>query len=373
VASSLRPLIQALARMMDPAVGGYSQFQLCCRRVMAAARGNDPAELTAGVELLAPLLSQVRGAYSQVALVAGTLVEWGGSPLPLRDVLPRRAAASMEMSELFPGVWATVAGRRPLPDRQDLSAIASTRDRLVTHAGRCGLPTGQAALIAWSWFDVTDWARALIAAMADREFRAAMANRDRIRDAALAMEGQLETVDCLLGLTLVLDDEPLVILDDQLGRGFHLTMSGVGDNFQLHTLLADRLAGQVPGLEPPRPAWVAAATDGELRRPADDPIYRRFRLFDGHGAYVYPEGRPADIQPLDGTRVLVLHPPLAPFAWTGGRFYPRMPPALTLDRLLEPAEAGDWLDRIAPAVETDLMAHGRVPPSPRPSGASGHR
>ncbi len=92
----------------------------------------------------------MRGAYSQVALVAGTLVEWGGSPLPLRDALPRRAAASMEMSELFPGVWATVAGRRPLPDRQDLSAIASTRDRLVTHAGRCGLPAAQAALIAWS-------------------------------------------------------------------------------------------------------------------------------------------------------------------------------------------------------------------------------
>lgn len=98
-----------------------------------------------------------------------------------------------------------------------------------------------------------------------------------------------------------------------------------------------------------------------MRRPASDPIVRRFRLFDGHGAYVFPEGRPADIQPLDGTRVLVLHPPLAPLGWTGGRFYEHMHPALTLDRELDPAEAAGWLSRIAPAVQDDMMAWGRIP------------
>jgi hypothetical protein len=57
--------------------------------------------------------------------------------------------------------------------------------------------------------------------------------------------------------------------------------------------------------------------------------------------------------------VLVLHPPLAPFGWSGGRFYPRMRPALTLDRVMDSAETNGWLDRIAPAIQTDLMAHGR--------------
>lgn len=64
---------------------------------------------------------------------------------------------------------------------------------------------------------------------------------------------------------------------------------------------------------------MAAATDAPSRRPLTDPILRRFRLFDGLGSYVFPEGRPADIAPLDGTRVVVLHDPLGRFGWTGGR------------------------------------------------------
>lgn len=46
---------------------------------------------------------------------------------------------------------------------------------------------------------------------------------------------------------------------------------------------------------------------------------RRFRLFDGHGDYVYPEGWPANIKPLDGVRVLVLHPPNGNYGWNNGR------------------------------------------------------
>jgi hypothetical protein len=147
-------------------------------------------------------------------------------------------------------------------------------------------------------------------------------------------------------------------LDHASRRGFHLTMSGVGDNFQLYTLLADRLAGhgqESPfGLESPKPEWVAAATDSPL--PPTDPILRQFRLFDGLGYYVFPEGHPADIAPLDGTRVVVLHAPLGRYGWTSGRIYLHMTPTLTLDRFLEPAEAADWLARVLPARETDLMS-----------------
>ena len=40
-----------------------------------------------------------------------------------------------------------------------------------------------------------------------------------------------------------------------------------------------------------------------------------------------------------------------------------MLPTLTLDRVMDPAEAGTWLGRVAPATQTDLMALGRIPPS----------
>ena len=123
----------------------------------------------------------------------------------------------------------------------------------------------------------------------------------------------------VLGLARVLDDEPLVAIDHSTGRGFRLTMSGVGDNFQLHTLLADRLIGDplrglVPG-QRPAPDRVAAATTGQTRPPHNGLTERRFRLFDGTGAYIYPEGRPADIAAVDGVRIVVLHPSRGSYSW----------------------------------------------------------
>jgi hypothetical protein len=124
-------------------------------------------------------------------------------------------------------------------------------------------------------------------------------------------------------------------------------------------VVADRLSGPdgVPGLEPPRPDWVAEATDAPLvSHWGADPVLRRFRLYDGTGRYVYPEGRPADIGAVQGTRVLVLHPPNGRFGWGHARVYEGMKPTLTLDAVLAPAEASAWLGRIAPADETDLMS-----------------
>jgi len=51
------------------------------------------------------------------------------------------------------------------------------------------------------------------------------------------------TAHWLHGLLLVLDDEELIVLHRPTGRGYRVTMSGIGDNFQLHILLAATLTG----------------------------------------------------------------------------------------------------------------------------------
>ena len=51
----------------------------------------------------------------------------------------------------------------------------------------------------------------------------------------------------------VLDDEPLLVLQVEQQKGFKVRISGIADNFQLHTMLEGAIIG------PPAKGWV----DGE--------------------------------------------------------------------------------------------------------------
>jgi hypothetical protein len=102
-----------------------------------------------------------------------------------------------------------------------------------------------------------------------------------------AVAGQLSTAHWLLRLLLVLDDEELIVLHRATGRG-------------------EEPRGMIPG-QPPTPAEIAAASDGEVALP--DGIRGNFNLVDTFGAWIWNEGRPADIPRLEGTRVVIDPPP----------------------------------------------------------------
>jgi hypothetical protein len=77
-------------------------------------------------------------------------------------------------------------------------------------------------------------------------------------------------------------------------------MTGIGDNFQLHILFADPLTGDpARGLLAGQPPGGGLSRRGR-HRTLEDPIQRRLRLFDGTGAYIYPESHPAGILLLEG-------------------------------------------------------------------------
>jgi hypothetical protein len=66
----------------------------------------------------------------------------------------------------------------------------------------------------------------------------------------------------------------------------------------------------IPG-QPPTPVEIAAASDGEVTPP--DGIRGNFNLVDAYGAWIWNEGRPADIPGREGTRVVVIDQPPARF------------------------------------------------------------
>jgi hypothetical protein len=358
VSSRLRAAIDELLPVMrrDDVAG----FQRIFDRLFAESRGLPPDELTAAVGELAQLLAyRPEGVFARLALVAGAYVEWGGSPLALAETAPACTLVTLRLRARFSELWPVAGGGRPEPGADQAPAMGELTGVFRAAAGRLGLSEREASAVAFAWFDAGHWVNLMITAMGHREFRDAAGLLPEIGQAAAQLGDSVPRAHWLPGLVQVLDDDPIVVIDHTTGRGYRLTMSGVGDNFQLHTLLADRLIGDpAHGLlagEAPAPAWVAAATMAPPQRPIEDTIQRRFRLFDGTGAYIYPEGRPADIPLLDGIRVIVLHPPRGNYRWVGGRTYEHMAPALTLDHIMTPEEADAWGARIAPARETDLF------------------
>jgi hypothetical protein len=174
----------------------------------------------------------------------------------------------------------------------------------------------------------------------------------------------------LWALLQVLDDEELLVLDPALRRGYIVMISGIGDNFQLHTLLADALIGDprhgwLPGRRPD-PRVIAVARDAPLQEDEDSTMVAEgsFNMVnwtglacDGtvltgtgaHTHWIWGEGVPADILPFAGTRVILLAPPAYARSWNATRRFPLMPAELTVRRQLSLEEAETWLHRFATA------------------------
>jgi len=305
----------------------------------------DEAELSAGLVKLGPALADVAlGNGGFLATLAAGLIEMGADPMPVLGVLVDRVAGGLEAAAQF-GLFADKLG-------DDLAAPANAdeyralRERIVAAAPAAGLSVEEAGAITQAWFSVNDWIPSLLLPLQQKRCRRALPERDRLTAATIAMAEHAEDAPWLLGLLRVLDDEPLLVVHRASGRVFEMTMSGVGDNIQLHILLADVLIGdgRVDG-EAPDPAWVAAARDG-LMIP-EGGVRTQFDLTDNGGDPIWGEGRPADIPIADGSRVIVMNAPSYSRSFNIGRQYPLMAPQLTVDRELTDDEAKAWTTRLS--------------------------
>jgi hypothetical protein len=163
----------------------------------------------------------------------------------------------------------------------------------------------------------------------------------------------------------VLDAEPLLVLHPATQRGFRFEISGIADNFQLHTLLLGALAGdgpdRVPG-ERPAPESIRASSDGPLSEKVAS-VTSRWQLANWFGlreggaldtkdydrTWIWNEGVPADIAKLEGTRVVLIGPSTIQRGWNAGRVFSGMPGKLEPRGTLSAAEAGALLAKMLPS------------------------
>jgi hypothetical protein len=318
--------------------------------VAQRAGKSTPAELTDAATRLIPALQTVAiGNGGPLAGLTAGLIETGADPLPLLKVLVHRISHGFEQAARFPALADKVGGTLNPPANAAEASVLLTR--VTTAAAAAGLSAEDAASITQAWFTINDWIPALLLPLQQQRARRALPERRRLTDAAAAVSEHVEDASWLLGLLKVLDDEQLIVIHRATNRVYEVSISGIGDNFQLHTLLAatligDEAEGLIPG-ERPLPAWIAAATDGEMTPSGG--IRGQFNLVDATGAWIWNEGRPADIPITIGRRIIILDQPPYQRSWNIGRAYPLMRPHTRLDRILTHGDSAAWLERIAPA------------------------
>lgn len=324
-------------------------FDETMRSIVGQAQQASPQELTEALETLRPAMESIPfGMGVEPARLAAGFVELGGDPLVLLETLAVRVCEGLELAARFPAMWEAEASGEKLPSSEESNKIPFVMERLRS--------SDESGYGAQAWFTMQEWIPGLLLPLQQAVARKALArNQDLAARLIRAVEATTELIDgahWLHGLLLVVDDEKVVVLHRASSRGYELTIGGIGDNFQLHTLLAAHLIGDpARGLiegTPPDPIWVAAASNGPDLQPAGG-IRGQFNLVDFRGEWIWNEGRPRDIPKLDGVRVIVLDPSPYQQSWNTGRVYPLMYPSVSLDRQLSEVEAAGWLAKVSPA------------------------
>ncbi|MFF5827343.1 hypothetical protein ACFY8H_04550 [Streptomyces bacillaris] len=330
-------------------------------------------ELFAGGPRLAAVLEQVPPSpRAVVAVLVGACVERGADAERCAPGVLAGLRAALEGAVAFGEAWAaTGGGAFPVPDDGEPGEEIVER-------------TGFEAAVGW--WTLSQWEMAAVALLNHRAVRAGLdgeavragldeeaagaglderAAGARLDDATVRGQagsgrGELlrlltavaqasgQELRCLSYALQVLDDEPLVVLHRPSATGYLLRLSGIGDNFQLHTLLADALigGGHVAGRAPsPQEVAVCRETPGQVETAGS------FELVAPDGGRLWNEGTPADIPVVDGVRLLVLDEPSYARSWPAGRFFPGMRGDLILERALEPEETERWFARVSPAGE----------------------
>jgi hypothetical protein len=378
--NNLAKQVENFSTLMRAETVDIETAQKAASDVMEAAQGSNIQQLDDAVARLAAVVPDLK--ISRAALLTitcGALVEQGATMEPIAQPGLARFSEAVQQAIPFVEACITEAAAHPheheqAPDAEsdDEKAEGNDAEEAIAHFGERvseQLPDAAQAFASLEWLST--------AALAI--YSRSKALRKQLKDDAPLVQAIARLAElgielpCFHEMISILDDEQLVALHPALARGYIIRIGGIGDNFQLHTLLADALIGNteqgwLPG-ERPSPMVAALAKDAPIEDPDDLPTaIGSFNLWnwtglradgslpgegEGQGTgsehWIWNEGVPADIVPFQGTRVVLIGPPPYARSWNSGRFFPAMVGEMEVIRHLSAEEARDWLNRLASA------------------------
>ncbi|MBB6119906.1 hypothetical protein [Nocardiopsis algeriensis] len=339
----------AFQELIDASVAADPQhFPPAVHKVYTLASQVPAAERALALEALTPLLTgdhAAPGITADLSIVAGALVEMGTDPGPAGIETLRRLRTMGKGALVFTRAWQRTGTDAP-PDPDTVTA--DDEQRVTAHLG------DKAPRATMCWWTIRRHGLAAKTMLCHSDVRAQLHADPDLHTELTDLSEQLGThlpEFEELGTLLAMDaTTTALVLDRASGRAFRVRFDGIGDNFQLHTLLADALIGpQGRGLdgERPDPRWVSAFRDGEPD-PQAHTVRGWWNLVAHDGTWVWNEGVPADIPTLDGEHLLVLDELPYPRSWNAERRHPLVHGRLEVESELEAEEAQLWWKKVAP-------------------------
>ncbi|QBD80386.1 hypothetical protein EPA93_32205 [Ktedonosporobacter rubrisoli] len=342
------------------------ELQSGLQQIMLQATNASREDLDAALQRLEELVSNLPLLPAALLAVGcGALIEQGGRIDEVAPAIFQRTYDALQLAAPFVRACQDAARTRPTEtsDPEDAELCVEAYGEQV------GTQMPEEAQ-AWSALEMLCNA-ALAILMHDARMRQVIGTYEPFTTALQAFPVQNSTIECIRKLLQILENEELIVLHPALRRGYRVRISGLGDNFQLHTLLADALIGDtaqgwLPGNRP-NPIVVAAAKDGPCPHTVEEnrkfPIAQGvFNLWNWQGLqpdgtlptgdtashyWIWNEGTPADIATYEGTRVILLGPPPYNRTWSAGRYFPFIPGQLEVLEVLTQDRTKDWLARLA--------------------------
>jgi hypothetical protein len=301
------------------------------------------ADIDLAAGLLADVLSELPpGPDAVVAVLIGACVERGADPMVCAQPLLEGARVATKAAAEFCDRW-------PVADGVTYPAPAGEvpPEELYDPVGGFDDPEARAAVMGWSTLPM--WQSAVAAVLSNKEVRKKLLPDEAFLRTARDV-AKVSGVGTYLAQALaVLDDTRLMVIYRPTLEGFEFSMSGVADNFQLHTLLAGRLVtpGHLPGV-PPSAEAVAAC----LAAPSSGYEYdgaTSFNLVAPDGTWIFNEGWPADIPVVERSRLLILDPPPYERTWHAARAFLGMHAQFNLERRISEDGVKRFMAHVQPA------------------------